>query len=338
MTSKKKKILLVIVLTLLIWTWAYEATEKELPVRATLTVSKADPSTLVTLDDKQQVELNIAVVGPTANINDLRERIEQGLEDLKFAFDAKKFGFTTPGTKTFKLMDYLEVSDKMHDLGVSATACTPGEIEVKVETLVEKQLVVKCYDDNGIQQKEATITPPRVKMFVPKNWAGDSLEAKIRLSAQQVNNARKSQITQQPYIELVPGTQILASPVTIKLPATQTLLDDRVLSGAELAIGYVFSSQTEGKYIVQLIDENELTESLKFRATETAFNAYVSQTYKMLIEVMDSDIAEEGKVITRDVIYNFPHEYIATDEIELTGDPRPARFKLIEVAKTPAEN
>ena len=43
-----------------------------------------------------------------------------------------------------------------------------------------------------------------------------------------------------------------------------------------------------------------------------------------------SDEKETGE-ITRQVIYNFPPEYLRSNEIELSGQPPAAKFKLVPI-------
>ena len=175
-------------------------------------------------------------------------------------------------------------------------------------------------------------------MFVPEKWEGtELLEARVQLTPQLEDSARKEAITQQPFIELLPASPTYAAQaVKIKLPSTKTLLEERPLTGSELKIGYIHSPQTS-RYEIELINEKELTEVTRFKATEAAFNAYRNQPYQMLIELKDADI-NATEEITRPVIYNFPQNFVAKNEIELVSQPTPARFKLLKPNGNPPQN
>ena len=338
MARRIKKILLVIILTVLIWAWAYQASDKSIDKPAVLTVSRAiDPSLFVTFEGKDKVDFRITITGPALQVSELEKKLAKGEEQLEFVFNAEEEKMVTSGTHSLNLLQFLKTSDKMTALNLAAESCSPAKISVVVEKLVDKTLPVHCYNDNGLPVEHEKITPPTVKMFVPEKWTGDLLEARVLLTSQSVESARKAPITIQPYVELIPGVPTYANQsVQIKLPSTQTLLEERSLPGSQLAIGYIHSPLTS-KYDVVLSNEKELTEVTRFKATEAAFNAYKNQTYQMLIELKDSDINAEGE-ITRPVIYNFPAEFVAKNQIELASQPTPARFKLVKQNTTPPQN
>ena len=338
MVQKIKKLILVVILTILIWSWAYLASDKNIDKPATLNVSHAiNPSLLVTFDGKQKIDFRITITGPAIKVSDLEQKLAKGQEQLDFVFNAEELKMTTPGKHSLNLLQFLKGSDKMTALGLSVDSCSPVKVDVVVQQLAEQVLPVHCYNENGIMIEHEKITPPAVKMFVPANWTGDLLEAKVLLTPQLIENARKETVSQQPYIELIPGTPTYAQQaVTVKLPSTLTQLQEHSLPGSQLAIGYVNSPKTS-EYKVVLSNEKELTEVTRFKATEAAFNAYRNQTYQMLIELKDSDINAEGE-ITRQVIYNFPSAYVAKNEIQLVSQPTPARFKLVKQNATPPQN
>lgn len=338
MSRIAKKLTIVIILTVLIWAWAYQASDKSIEKPATLTVSRAiDPSLLVTFDGADKIDFRITITGPALQVSDLEKNLAKGAAQLDFVFNAEDEKMISAGTHSLNLLQFLKVSEKMAALGLTVESCSPEKVGVSVEKLIERTLPIQCYNDNGLQVQYEKITPPSVKMFVPENWTGDLLEAKVQLSSQLIESARKSPISQQPFVELIPGVQTYANQsVLIKLPSTKSLLDERPLTGSQLAIGYIHSPLTS-KYDVELINEKELTEVTRFKATEAAFNAYKNQTYQILIELKDSDINAEGE-ITRPVIYNFPSDFVAKKEIELASQPTPARFRLVKQNTTPPQN
>ena len=84
------------------------------------------------------------------------------------------------------------------------------------------------------------------------------------------------------------------------------------------------------KYRVELSNEKELTGSTGIIATDDAHAAFEKMAYQVLVEIRDSDEKETGE-ITRQVIYNFPPEYVRSNEIELSGQPPAAKFKLVPI-------
>jgi hypothetical protein len=338
--SKTKKIVIVTVLTLLIWVWAYLETEqnlKDLP--ATIKISQAiDPSLLVTFDGQLEKEFEMTVAGPAKEIDDLKSALSEGREKLNFDFNAEVEGMDSPGKHTLNLLKILQDSEKMKSLGLTVDSCSVKNIDVTVEKLVEKQLTVECRDEYDIPLQYETINPPRVKMFVPKDWVGaDMLKAYVKLQGQAKEDARKTPVTLKPYIPLIPGEEKLADEsVEVKLKSTERPRTERTLPGAEIKIGYVFSTKTKGKYDVRLIDDSKLRSTTSFDATEAAFNAYKEQQYQVLIEIRDEDIGKE--IASTEAIYNFPQEYIAKNEIKLAGTPPLVKFELVEIDAQSSKN
>jgi len=341
MTTKTKKIVIVVVLTLLIWTWAYQEGEGTHEVTATLKVSRAiDKSLLVTFDGLLEKEFEMTVVGPKKGIDELKIALSEGREKLNFDFNAEIESMDSPGKKnTLVLRKFLKDREKLKSLGLTVKSCSIENIDVTVEKLVEQQLTVKCRDENDIplQAQVENIDPPRVKMFVPKDWVGaDMLKAYVKLQRQEIENARKAPVTLKPYITLVLGEEKLADKsVQVKLKSTETPLANKTLTGADIKVGYVFSVQTKGKYDVQLIDDSKLRSTTSFDATEAAFTAYKEQEYQVRIEIHDDDIAKD--TASTKAIYNFPQEYIAKNEIKLVGMPPLVKFKLVAIDTKPSD-
>jgi hypothetical protein len=55
--------------------------------------------------------------------------------------------------------------------------------------------------------------------------------------------------------------------------------------------------------------------------------------YQVILEVNDSDKdAKSAEPLRRELIYNFPPEYVRKDEIVLNQQPAVARFNLVPVS------
>jgi len=204
-----------------------------------------------------------------------------------------------------------------------------GAIGVTVEKLVEKWLTVQCFDETDAILEHETIDPARVKMFVRQEY---NSEAKVTLTRQQIAKAREYPIVGTPYVELAPDTQrFSATRVKIKLPPVEVSLQDKPL---QPTIGYIFSKNLQGKYKIELLNENELTETTQFRATDAAWAVYKDKTpYHVLVEVRDGDEATEE--VSREVAYNFPPEFVEKGEIKLNEPRRQAKFRLVPTGPQP---
>jgi hypothetical protein len=164
-------------------------------------------------------------------------------------------------------------------------------------------------------------------MFVPKDWEGTKLEAKVSLTRSEINQARLSAVEKAPYIELAPGqTRVSVKPVKITTPPEEELLGDYSITTATL--GITLSAILQGKYGVVVTNLDEVIRPITIRATPDAKRAYEKMPYQVILEIDDED-AKSTEPLRRELVYNFPPEYDRRDEIMLNQQPVTARFKLI---------
>ena len=100
-------------------------------------------------------------------------------------------------------------------------------------------------------------------------------------------------------------------------------------------LGYCFSPNLQGKYIVEDVENLPEIYNIRIKATDAAKDAYERpDRFEVILNIIDGD---ENKTdwIPREIIYNFPREF-GKDEIELDGPKVIARFKLKKIS--PAEN
>jgi len=339
MIDKMKRIGVVVFLTLLIWAWAYLALEEETAQTATLEISQTSPDLFVSFDDKDTpVAMKLTLKGSAAKVAELKRKLnakdtDPDKERLDFYYNAETEKHTQPGSHILEVLSFLNSSTKMRSFGLVVESCKiegreVATVGVTVEKLVEKWLTVQCFDNTGAILEHETIDPARVKMFVRQEY---NSEAEVTLTRQQITKAREYPIIGTPYVELAPGTQRFAPiRVKIKLPPAEVSLQDRPL---QPTIGYIFSKNLQGKYGIELLNESELTETTQFRATDAAWALYKDTPYQVLVEVKDGDEADQE--VSREVIYNFPLEFVEKGKIELNEPRRQAKFRLVPVGPEP---
>jgi len=337
MADKLKKLTAVAFLTMLIWAWAYLAVEETTQQTGTLDISPATRQDLFVSFENHTtpVSLKLTIKGPPLKIGELKKRLRADdsnpdKERLDFFYDPESRNHSVPGSYVLDVAEFLNQSDKLKDLAVSVESCEPAVINVKVEKLTEQWLTVQCLDENNTPLATETISPQSVRMFVRPGWTGN---ATVILTKALIEKARKEPVSERPFIELIPGKrQYYKDPVSIMLPSTENPLQDRVTNPL-MKLGYIFSRNLHGKYTVKLANEVDLR-TLQYKASERAFKAYENQPYQILIEIRDGDENADAD-IHRQIIYNFPREFVQKGEIELAGPPREAVFRLVPVSKKP---
>lgn len=321
-----RKITIVVFITALIWVWVDLALDEELTIyNATITIAKTDPKLLVTLNEGTSVSIEeMAVKGPLRRISELGRKLEeQGA--LEFPFDATEEKMGEGGTFTLPLVPFLQKDKEIKRLDLKVESCIPEIIAVKIVELIKKSLTVNCFDENGIAVTAESIEPAKVDMYVPADWEGEKLTAKVQLTPREINQARLIAVEKTPSIELAAGqTREVSTAVKIKMPPTEDVLKDYTITTATL--GFSLSENLQGRYKVEVANLSEVISPIAIKATPEARRAYENMGYQVLLEIDDDDVkAEETR---RDVVYNFPKEFVRRDEIVLNQTPVQARFKL----------
>lgn len=333
MYEKTKKIGVVVFLTILIWAWAYLALEQPTSQPGTLNVSAIRQDVLVTFVDREApVNLELELKGPAAKVDELLQRLhasdnDKEKERLDFYFTAEKKNNQWP--TSINVLELVKTSEKIKNLNLTVISCEPQLVKIKVEEMSSQWLTIQCLDEDGRIITHKTIDPPNVEMFVPRGFKDT---AKVSLTGEQIEEARKSSTTVKPYIKLRGKRKFSNVSVKVELSSTEEPLSD---SPIQPMIGFLFSKKLQGKFTVKLLNEKDLI-TMTISATQDALEAYKKTPNQILIEVRDRDEYDTGEIL-RLVTYNFPQEYVRKNEIKLLSDPQQARFKLVPVTPKMSE-
>lgn len=333
--SNYGKIAAVVFLTVLIWVWADLSLDKDFPAPAVVVsvAESANPKLWVCFNDETSgpvrkiVLKEVLLKGPVSRITKLERRLKEG-EKLEISFDAVREKMETPNNYKLDLLPFLQKDKGIRQLDLKVVSCTPTEVPVTVVGLVEKSLEVVCFDEDRNPVKTTTIEPPQVKMFVTADWFSP---AEVKLTQSEIDQARSLPLEKTPYI-VSPTGQIRESPKTVKIKASpqDDQLTDHLITTATL--GIALSPTMQEKYKVQITNPAVVMSAIAIKATADAKRAYQMQPLpSMTLYILDGDEKVEGEP-KREVVYNFPEEFVRKREIELKGQPVEARFKLIPLA------
>ena len=325
MSNKVNKILIVVFLTLLIWTWAYMSQEKDYYFTGTLEVAPStDPSLLVTFSlsgSGREIKIpltSLTLKGSPSRISNLLKRHRlplnhQDKERLDFYYDPQEQG-RTEGAYPLDLLDFLRKNSKTRELGLTLESVTPSEVTVHVEQLVNKKVPVACLDENGRPVPGAIPDPAMVNVYVRQGFNG---AATVTLTQQQINLARKQPVTAWPFVNMGVAelTREPQSPVSISIPSEERL-KPRYFQTTK-PIGIIMSTELQAQYRVTIDNDDEIRKNTYLFATDEAFTAYQNVDYPFLIEVRESDVINLAQTLPKRIIYNFPSEFVRSGEIEL---------------------
>jgi hypothetical protein len=340
-----RKIIATLVFTTLIWVFADLALDEELTVsNLKLSVAKSvSPALWVTFSGQSVVPLEKVVLrGSARRVAEVRQRVNSGRFVREFYFDPAHEKMTSSGDYPLNVAEFLKGPDGIQQLGLTVVSADPNLLTVSIVELQKKQVAVRCLDDNQNPIKVASIEPAQVEAFVSAERGGAALEARVTLSKREIEQARLAPIEKTPIVELAPGqTREAASSVKITLPKEQERLQEYLITSARLGVS--LSANLEGRYKVELVNPEVVMGSVAIRATPEAKRAYENMRYHVILEIDDSDkdsrpdkstpaAGEPAPEIRRDLVYNFPPEFLRKDEIALNQSPVQARFRLVPIA------
>jgi hypothetical protein len=340
-----RKIAATLIFTTLIWVFADLALDEELTVsNLKLSVAKSvNPALWVTFSGQSSVPLEKVVLkGSARKVAEARQRINAGRFVREFYFDPEHEKMAAPGDQPLKAAEFLKGADSIRQLGLTVVSADPNILTVSVVELQKKQVVVRCLDESQNPLRVAGIEPAQVEAYVPAERTGAALEAKVTLSKREIEQARMAPIEKMPAVELAAGqTREAASSVKITLPKEQERLQEYLVTSVRLGVS--LSANFEGKYRVELVNPETVMGSVAIRATPEAKRAYENMRYHVILEIDDSDRdsrpdkssavpGEPAPEIRRDLVYNFPAEFLRKDEIALNQSTVQARFRLVPIA------
>ena len=330
---KYGKIAVVVFITILIWVWADLALDEELPVsNAAISVVKSNPQLWVSFDDAPSVAIEqIVLKGPLQKIAEIRRKLEEE-EGLEIDFDAAKEKMNEPGTYPLPLLPFLQKDNEIKRLGLKVESCKPETLSVKVVRLVSRRLDIQCVDEDQNPIDEAIVEPPQVDMLVPEDWGAEKLIAEVLLTRREIEQARVSPIDERPYIRLAAG-QIRQAPklVKITMPPEPDRLTNYTITAPTLSIA--LSLNLLNNYKPELTNSDAVLLPIAIKATPEAERAYKLQPIPhMTLYILDNDKNTEEEQLKREVVYNFPEEFVRKGEIKLNQQPAEAKFKLIPVS------
>lgn len=335
------KISVTVFLTVLIWVWADLAQDERLDLSNFVTVTMAkssDPNLWVALEDDNSVLRasvtieRVVLKGPASRVSEVVRRKNREKLDLNLFLVPEQMGLTDTSTRTLDVLSFLKQTDEIRQLGLTVETCEPRMITVQVSKLKIEPMNVECVDDSGNQIIAETIEPSRVKVRVPPEGA---TTAKVRLTAEEQRQAREAPVEKIPYIELADGQRRDGlQPVKVKLPPAENALRQYPVSAT---LGLCMSQNLQGKYRVEL-REDPMADLVLVRATAAAHQEYDKTPFHMLLYIQDSDKPSQ-EYISREVVFNFPQEYVQRGEIKLDQAVPKVQFRLVPIPEetpTPA--
>jgi len=329
---KYGKIAIVLFLTALIWVWAdLELDEEQLIRGAVIEISQSTaPELWVSFGQRESVKIDeIVLSGPHSAFVALDKKARSGGGKLRFVFDAASQRMTEPGGHTLRLLDFLQKDKGLRTLGLKVKSCQPEVVDVNVVALSERSVLVECFDEDGLPLKAQSIRPSKVEMYVPASVR----TAQVQLNAREIELARTSPLVKTPFVVFAEGVIRKAdTPVQIRMPEAVDALREETITAPKL--GIAMSVNLQGKYSVEIMNLSEVISPIKIKATAAARQAYEGMRYQVILEIDDED-AKAGES-RRAVRYNFPDEFVRSDEIKIDQAPVQARFKLTPIP-TPGE-
>ncbi len=321
------KFAIVLFLTALIWVWSDLALDERLGIQnVQVTIAKSgDPALWVNFREDGQLKSSIllnqvALAGPAATVSSVRRRLNDGQLRFDAFLQPEQEGMTESRTYTVNTADFLREVDKIDEYGLRVESAEPETLEVVVQRLVERALMVECISENGVPIPEATVNPPRVNGYIP---ADAPLLATVRLSEREIEQAKREAVEKQPFVDLAGDIRRIATVVKVQMPPPEERLKAYTITTA--TVGFVFSENLQGRYRVELANPSDMAAVL-IKATPEAKQVYENQPFQILLEILDDD--KPGEEIKRPVEYLLPERFVRSGDIQLNQPIVQGRFVL----------
>ncbi len=333
--KKTKKMIVVVLLTLMIWVWADLETEDRvsitgIPVR----ISKSsDPSLRVDFAEvsgRLNTEIRIKTItlkGPASRIGEIRRLEQDGALDLKLLLVPQAESLPSPSDEptVWSVLNFLRRSPVIRKYGVSVHSCDPKDFDLRIRRLAPQSLEVRCRDENDMRLENAVCDPARIQMYVPEDWARQQLVAWVRLTSQEENRARSASIAKRPYVDDHGRQEPASLEVQVSIPEQENVLQRGNIQGSAVRLGILINPIVLSKYSVEIKNLEGVLGAFEFEATEQAKQAYEKRDYHVVLPVPQ----ESTGVQEQELLYWFPPEFEGKDEIRLSSTPQTAKYELI---------
>lgn len=331
---KLGKILLVAFITILIWVWADKAQDTDYDIQAIIKPDRAvAPDLWITFNKQSSLKVDLVRLrGPVTSIDKIKDDLRTGSGVREFFFAPQDMGMNKSRTYQLDICDFLRQSGQLIDMGVTAVYCEPNAAEVEISRLVKRPLTVRSVKRDGTVLEAKKIEPETVEMAVPENWGREKLIADAILTESEINQARNTPVEIAAYVRYsTDELRKVPTPIKVTMPAMIEDLKQYPVTGA--TIGFVLSHNLVGRYKPELLNYSDIA-TFYIYATPPAKAAYDEQSYKMLLFIFDIDGQNTGEQ-KREIVYNFPREYVREGKIKLDQSPGVARFKLTPISPEP---
>jgi hypothetical protein len=325
---KIKKILAVLFLTVLIWVWSDLALDKQdyltqIPVEMG---DSSDPSLLVSFVTEGGVLTDRIIVntinlkGPGGRISDIKKLERTNSLDLNLVLTPDTQGLTKPmENAAWPLESFIKQSPEITNRGLSVEDCTPETASIRVIKLAQRAITVRCVDENENVVQGSQVTPASINMYVPEDWAGDKLTAKVELSETDISRARgESPIDKVPFVEIDGRQRIAKQAVKVRLSAEVPNLKPQVIEMPKFCL--VVDPIVQRDYKIVIIREEEALRSIEFKGTDEAKRAYQDETYHVEL-VVERKAGPQSKSQSKTLEYRFPRAYVEKGQIKPADSP-----------------
>src|SRR3989339_125339 len=188
------KLIIVVFLTLLIWIWADLALDEDWTIpNAKLEIAKpTNPALLANFEDgSQSISINeIVVKAPASTIADVSRDYAKGNVVFEFFVSPEQLEYESKGNYPLNLREFLQKNEQIRELGLTVESVEPKSVNIVVNELVKKSLTVQIIDEQNDIIRTASAEPSAVEMYVPSEWEGGALIAKVQLRKGEREQAR----------------------------------------------------------------------------------------------------------------------------------------------------
>ena len=335
MAQAVKTLAIVVVLTLLIWFYADQASSESDSFAVWLTVRPpgsakwrlADPNM-----ERTQVEIEFA--GPSGAMRELLRDVQDDRFRLTYVVEADP----PSGSHVVDLISKLDGLEEVQRRGLRVTDVRPPELTLKVDRFVTKELPVVAQADS-YKIVQPTVQPATVKVILPESQFDklDRAEIAANIEAMEVHRTLIREHLRSAAAESSQALELydvpLARPPGAILDPQRVLVTavierrDRTRSLRSVYVKFEVSSDQWRKYDLEVKDNADLALEITVRGPSDTIASLTPQDVRAYVEISSNDAIKTEGWLTRTVSFVLPPGVL------LDQTAPQIQFRLVEKGK-----
>lgn len=305
----------VVVLTLLIWFYADQASTQSKDVVVWLNLRPPGSAKWRFADpNSERVRVAMTLSGPAGSLSEIQESLEEDRLRLAYVIEADP----PSGPYRVELLNKLDSLEEIQRRGLSVRNVTPPVVIVLVDRFVTKELPVVAQADTFKIVQTTTVAPPTVKVTMPESQIDKPEQTEIVANIEALDAHRARILEYLRDSGAKPGEGIGLHDVPLVRPPGAILDHERVFVKAVIErreqskllrsvyVRFDVSADQWHKYNLEVKDSAALALEVKVRGPSDLVASLTPQDVRAIVAIETGDAIKTEGWLTRTVNFVLP--------------------------------